>query len=187
MKIYLELEGNVGPKPRPQPQAQLQLTQLQPSTITPPQNNIPMTRKAPGLKTNDKKKRTALAKRRYKVRVIVQLIPTTPTPTVPENITPTVPTPSLATQMPMVKSAAMSFPVTVYNLAKGKFDEVPYSTGRPQIEGNLSIQNSNPPPLEDIPNVPIREGSHRPNAGSASENLFKARKDWPIPLHQHPH
>ena len=48
MKMYLELEGKVGPKPRPQPQ-----TQPQPSTSIPPQNNNPMTRKAPGLKMNE--------------------------------------------------------------------------------------------------------------------------------------
>ena len=93
-----------------------------------------MTRKAPGPMTNDKK-RTVPAQRRYKVRAIGQPIPTTPTATAPVNLTPAGPTPTVATastQTPIVKSAATSIPVTVHNLAKGKFDEVPYSTDRPQ-------------------------------------------------------
>ena len=86
MKTYLELEGKLGPKPRPQPQ-----TQSQPSTSTPPPNNNPMTRKAPGPKMNEKKRTQVPAKRRYKVRVIAQPIPTTPTATVPVNSTQTTP------------------------------------------------------------------------------------------------
>ena len=63
----------------------------------------------------------------------------------------------------------------------GKFAEVPYPTARPQNEGHPSIQSSNPPPLEDIPNAPVRQGCLWPSTGSASENLFDTRKDWPIP------
>ena len=76
---------------------------------------------------NDKKRRALLTKRRYKVRVIAQPIPATPTPTAPVNST--APTPTVATvstQMPMIKSTAMSIPVTVYNLVKGKLSEIPY-------------------------------------------------------------
>ena len=77
----------------------------------------------------DKKSRTrAPVKRRYKVRVTAQPIPTTPTPTVPVNSTATVSTPTVATtstQIPVVKSAAASIQVMVYNLAKGKFEGVP--------------------------------------------------------------
>ena len=55
----------------------------------------------------DKKRRTgAPVKRKYKVRVIAQPIPTTPTPTTPVNSTPTVPTPTVvttSTQTPVVK------------------------------------------------------------------------------------
>ena len=51
MKTYLELEDKLGPKPRLQP-----LTQLQRSTSTPPQDNNPMTRKAPGTKMKENKK-----------------------------------------------------------------------------------------------------------------------------------
>ena len=127
------------------------------------------------------------AKRRYKMRVIAQPIPTSPTPTVPVNLTPTVPTPTVATtstQMPVVKSTAMSIPVTVYNQAKGKFDGVPYPSERPQDEKNPSIHNSNPAPLEAIPNAltfQVRESTPWPNTESASTKLFEARADWPIP------
>ena len=141
-----------------------------------------MSRKAPGPKTSDKRRRTVLTKRRYKVRVIVQPIPTTQTPTAPLNSaapTTTVATPP--TQTPLVMSVAESILVMVYKLAKGKFDEVPYPTGRPQNEGHPPIQSSNPPPLEEIPNAPVRHGTPWPSTGSASENLFDTRKDWLIP------
>ena len=139
-----------------------------------------MTRKAPRPKTSDER-RTVLAKRKYKVTVIAQPIPTNPTPTAPVNST--APTPTIATastQMPVVKSTDTSIPITVYNLAKGKFSEIPYPTGRPQNKGNPSIQNSKPPPLEDIPSAPVRKATPWPSTGSASENLFEA-KNWPIP------
>ena len=83
--------------------------------------------------------------------------------------------------MPVVRSAAESIPVTVYKLATGKFAEVPYPTPRPQNEGHLSVQSSNPPPLKDIPNAPVRQDTPWPSTGSASDNLFETRKDWPIP------
>ena len=106
----------------------------------------------------EKKRKTIVpAKRRYKVRVIAQPIPTTPTPTAPVNLTPTVPMPTVATtstQTPMVKLAATSIPLTVYNLAKRKFDRVPHPKERPQAEGNPSIHKSNPPQPEAIPNAP---------------------------------
>ena len=53
MKIYLELEGKLCPKPRPQPQ-----TQSQSHTSTPSQNNNSLTRKTPGPKMAEKKRRT---------------------------------------------------------------------------------------------------------------------------------
>ena len=63
----------------------------------------------------------------------------------------------------------------------GKFAEVPYPTARPQKEGHPSIQSSNPPPLEDISNAPVRQSTPWPSTGSLSENLFDTRKDWPFP------
>ena len=115
-----------------------------------------------------KRRRTMVAKRRYKVRVLTQPTPTTPTSTAP---TPTVAT--VSTQTPIVRSTAESVPVTVYKLATGQFAEVP-------CPSTLN-DNSNPPPLEDIPSAPVRQGTPWPNAGAASENLFETRKDWPIP------
>ena len=91
MKTYLEIEGTFGPKPRLQPQTQLQQTHLQPSSSSYPQNTNPITREAPGPKTSDKRRRTVFTKRRYKVRVIAQPIPTNPTPT--ELVNSTAPTP----------------------------------------------------------------------------------------------
>ena len=52
--------------------------------------------KAPGPKASDKRKRTVIAKRGYKVRVLAQPVPSTTTPTEP---TPTVATVSI--QMPV--------------------------------------------------------------------------------------
>ena len=138
--MYLELEDKFGHKPRPQPK-----TQPQPSTTAPPQNNNSMTRKAPGPKMSEQKMRITRvpAKSRYKLREIAQPIPTIPMPTTPVNLIPTVPIPTVATtsiQMPVVKSAATSILVIVYNLATRKFAEVPYPTGRPQNEGNSDRQ-----------------------------------------------
>ena len=75
----------------------------------------------------------------------------------------------------------------VYKLATGQFAEVPYPTAKPQNDEHPSTQNFNPPPLEDIPSTPVRQGTPWSNAGSASENVFETRKDWPIPLLQSPH
>ena len=131
-----------------------------------------MVRKSPGPKTNvpDKRRRTMIAKRMYKVRVLTQPTPSTPTSTTPA---PTVAT--VSTQTPTARSTAESVPVTVYTLATGQFAEVPHQTTRPQNEG------SNSPPLEVIPNAPPRQGTPWLNSRSTSENLFETRKDWPIP------
>ena len=63
----------------------------------------------------------------------------------------------------------------VYKLAMGQYAEVPHPTTRSLND------NTNPPPLEDIPSAPVRQSTPWSNAGSASENLFETRKDWPIP------
>ena len=73
----------------------------------------------------------------------------------------------------------MSIPVMVYNLAPGKFAEVHYPSERAQTEENLSICNSNLPPLEAIPNAPVRQDIPWPSTESAPDNLFETRKDWP--------
>ena len=180
MRMYLELEGKLGLKPRPQPQIQLQPTQPQPSTSGYHQNNNPMTRKAPGPKTNDKRRRTMFAKRRYKVMVIAQPIRTTPTSTAPAPMVATV-----SIQIPATRSAAKSIPVTVYNLVKGKFSEVPFPTGRHQE--NPLVCNANPPPLEDIPKAPVREASPAPMQGQPQRTCLKQGKIGQFPLHMHQH
>ena len=136
----------------------------------------------------DKKRRARVpVNRMYKVRVIAQPIPTTLTLTTPMNSNPSVPTSTVgttSTKMPMVKSAAASIPVMVYNLAKGKFYGVPYPIERTQAEENPSI-----PKLEAIPNAPtfqVREDIPWPITIPASMNLFKYRADWPIPPMQTP-
>ena len=84
----------------------------------------------------ERKQRTRVpAKRRYKVRVIAQPLPTTPTTSAPVNPIP-IPTAAMSnasTQIPIVKSAAMSITVTVYSLAQGKFKGIPSPAGRPQV------------------------------------------------------
>ena len=130
MKTYLELEGKLDPKPKSQPQ-------LQPCTSTPSHNRKSSTRKALVPKKVDKIRRArALVKRRYQVRVFTQPMPTTPT--LPMNpIPPAIPTPIVATstatsQMSVVKSAAPFIPVTVYNLAQGKFKGITYPQEGPK-------------------------------------------------------
>ena len=76
------------------------------------------------------------------MRVIAQPMPANPTlpmnPILPAEPTPTVATSTATIQMPMVKSAAISIQVTIYNLVQGKFEGIPYPTGRPQVEENPS-------------------------------------------------
>ena len=71
-----------------------------------------MATKGPGPKASDKRKRTMIAKRGYKVRALAKPVPTTTTPTAP---TPTVATAS--TQTLLVRSDAAYIPVRVYKLA----------------------------------------------------------------------
>ena len=119
-----------------------------------------MIRKAPEPKVSDKRKRILLTKSRYKVRVLVQPIPTTPIPTAPVNSTaPTSAVGTTSTQIPVTRPAAASIPVMIYKLATGQFAEVPYLTARPQNKSHPSTQSTNPPPLEDIPNAPVRQGT----------------------------
>ena len=171
MKTYLELEGKLGPKPRPKPQTRLQQTCPEQTQPQPTKSSTkPMIRKAPGPKLKDKRKRTMIAKRRYKVRVLTQ-----PTPPIPTSTAPTPKVATVSTQTPVVRSTVESIPVTVYILVMRKFAEILCLATRSQNEG------SNPQPLEDMPNAPVRQSTHWPNSGSASKNLIETRKDWPIP------
>ena len=127
-----------------------------------------------------------------------QPLPSTPMPTSPMNpippavLTPTVATSTATTQMPMVKSAATSIPVTVYNLAQGKFEGIPYPTGRPsgrkpfhpQLQSTQ--QRLQPEAIPNSPTFQVRKETPWPNTVPASTNLFEARADWPIPPKQTP-
>ena len=169
MKTYLELEGKLGPKPRPHPQTP---AHNKPRCNLPNQAPTPWLEMPQGPKANvpDKRKRTMIAKRRYKVRVVIQ-----PTPSIPISTTPAPMVATVSTQTPSIKSTAESILMTVYKLTMGKFAEVPCPTTRPQNK------ISNPLPLEDITNAPPRQSTSWPNTGSASEHLFETTKDWPIP------
>ena len=72
-------------------------------------------------------------------------MPMNPTPTTESNHT--VVNTMVTTQTPVAKStatAATSIPVTVYNLAQGEFEGIPYPTGKPQEEGPSAPCCNNP-------------------------------------------
>ena len=120
-------------------------------------------------------KKTMLAKRKYKVRVLAQTVPASPA--APVNYTAlalTVATTS--TQMPVTRSATTPILVMMYKVATGQFAEVPYPTTRPQEEGHLLSHNSNPSPLEDIPSAPVREGTLGPTQGQLQKIYLRQEK-----------
>ena len=80
-------------------------------------------------------------------------------------------TTSIQTQTTGLTTTAI--PVTVHKLTTCQFPEAPCPTVR------FSVKN--PPPLEDIPTFPVRQGCPWPSVGSTPENLFETRKDWPNP------
>ena len=181
MKTYLELEGKLSNQP---------CTNI----FSPDKNSLP--RKTPVPKKAEKKRRAKVpVKRRFKVRVIAQPMPTNPT--LATNLTlSTQPTPTMATtmvtiQMPMARAAiitATGIPLTVYSLAQGKFKGVPYPTKRLQEEEGLSTPSSNNPLVEQQSKAAVtatvpqkREDTPWHNTMPASTNLFKARTSWPIP------
>ena len=100
----------------------------------------------------------------------------------PTTTAPTTATTSTQTQITGFTATAIT--VTMHKLATGQFAEASSPTARPQNGGHPSVQN--PPPLEDIPKAPIRQGTPWPNAGSTSGNLFETQKDWAIPPTQVP-
>ena len=135
------------------------------------------------------------------MRVIVQPMPTNSTlpvnPTLLADPTPTaVTTMVTSTQMPVVKPATTTaksslIPVTVYNLAQGKFKEVPYPTRKSQEEEGPSAPSGNNPPEEQQPEAAAtatapqkREDTPWPNTTPATAKLFIARASWPIPPYE---
>ena len=134
-------------------------------------------------------------KRRFKVKVIAQPMPANPNlsvnPILPADPTPTVVTTMETIQMPVAKSAAVtatSIPVTVYNLAQGKFKGILYPTRKPQEEEVPSTPSCNNLQEEQQPEAAVtatapqnREDTPWPNTMPASANLFDARVSWSIP------
>ena len=135
-------------------------------------------------------------KRRFKVRVVTQPMPTNPTllmnTILPAEPTPTVATATATTQMPMRKSAATSIPVTVYNLAQGKFQGIPNLTTRvqegegPSAPSYNNCQGQQPEAAAVVIPIQNREDTPWPNTMPASTNLFDARASWPIPPSEPP-
>ena len=117
MKTYLELEGKLNNQPG--------------TNVFLPNKNV-SPRKTPISKKVEKKKcAKEPVKRRFKVRVIAQSMHASPT--LAAEPAPTEVTSTAATQMPVAKAAAVtttSIPVTVYNLAQGKFKRIPYPSRR---------------------------------------------------------
>ena len=103
----------------------------------------------------------------------------------PAEPTPTVATTTTTTQTPMTKSAATSIPVTVYNLAQGKFQGIPNLTTRVQGEGPSTPRYNNPQEQQPEATAAVtplqnREDTPWPNTMPASTNLFGSRASWPI-------
>ena len=143
MKTYLELEGELG--------NQTCTNIFSPDTISSPQKIL-------GPKKGEQKKKIGKApvKRRFKVRVITQPMPINPTLPMSQTLS-TDPTPTAVTtmvtltQMPVARSVtaiAKSISVTVYNLAPGKFKEIPYPVSKSQEEESPSTSSGNNPLLE---------------------------------------
>ena len=55
---------------------------------------------------------------------------------------------------------------------------IPSAPTNSEEQNPLQTSDSNPPPLK---NIPTHAGTPWPEAGKMSGNLFKLRKDWPIP------
>ena len=184
MKTYLELEGKLG-------------NQTCTNIFSPDRNSLPQ--KTPVPKKAEKKKRAKmLVKMRFKVRVIAQPMPTNPTlpvnPALFTDPTPTVVTTMVtSTQMPVAKPTTTTtisslIPVTVYNLAQGKFKGVPYPARKSQEEEGPSAPSGNNPPEEQQPKAVAtttalqnREDTPSTNTMPASDNLFVKRASCPIP------
>ena len=111
-----------------------------------------------------------LAKRKYKVRLLAQPIPSIPTSTAPVPMVATV-----STQTPLVRATARVYTSNSIQI------------GNRKICWNHMSNNQTPeqriqPPWKIYPNTLARQGTPWPKTGSASENLFETRKDWPISL-----
>ena len=125
-------------------------------------------------------------------------------PSLPVNLTlSTDPTPTVVTttatlaQTPVAKPATAivkSTPVTVYNLAQGKFKDIPYPARKSQEEEGPSTPSDNNPLVEQQPKAAATATAPQnskdtpwPNTMPASDNFFVERASWPIMVKpQHP-
>ena len=119
-------------------------------------------------------------------------------PTLLADPTPTVVTTKVTTQMLVAKSAAATttsslIPVTVYNLAQGKFKGIPWPKRKFQEEKGPSAPSCNNPQEEQQPEAAVtatapknREETPSPNTMPASMNIFDARASWLIPPNEAP-
>ena len=130
------------------------------------------------------------------MRIVAQPIPANPSLPVstipPAEPIPTVATTTATTQTPMTKSAATSIPVTVYNLAQGKFQRIPNLTTKVQ-EGEGPSASSYNNTQEEQPEataavIPLQNTDDTSwlNTMPASINLIDARASWPIVLTESP-
>ena len=181
MKTYLELEGKLHTQP-----------QLCTSTYLPDKSPLPQ--KTPVPKKAEKKKRIKEpVKRSFNLREIVQHLPANSTMHV-NPTTMTLTTMATSTEMSAVKLAATAanaipIPVTVYNLAQSKIQEIPnLPMRRFQGEENPFTPNGDNSTKAQQPKATAiaaasqtRKDTPWPNAIPASTNLFVERTSWPIP------
>ena len=137
-------------------------------------SQTPHPERPPLPKKAEKKRRTkAPVKRRFKMRVIAQPMPTNLTlpmsSILPAEPSPMVNTSTATTPKPVTSSAATSIPVTVYNLAQVNFKGIP------------NPQEQQPEATPTVTTLQTREDTPWSNTMPASTKLFNAKKSWPIP------
>ena len=160
-------------------------------TSTYPLEKISLPWKTPVPNKAGKKKRAkAPIRRRFKVRLIEQCLPINPT--FPVNLALTVVTTMVtSTQTSAVKLTATTanptpLPVTIYNLAQSRIQEIHNPPIRKiQGEEGSSTPNSDNPPKVQQPQAATTATSPQttpwPNTMPTSTYLFVARATWPIP------
>ena len=112
-------------------------------------------RKTPAPKKAEKKESQSASEEKVKMRVITQPKPTNPTLPINQTLAaepnPTVVNTTATTLTLLAKSATTSIPVTVYNLAQGKFEGIPYPLRKFQEGEGPSAPSCNNPQGEQKP------------------------------------
>ena len=119
--------------------------------------------------------------------MIAQPMPTNPTLlyiTLPTNPTQTVVI-MTATQMPVAKPESTTakpslIPVTVYNLAQGKFKEIPYPIRKSQEDEGPSAPSGNNTHEDQQPKAAATATALQNREDTPWPNTFIARASWPI-------